>query len=429
MIKDKMTGIRDLVVRNCKKVFPAVVVIVVAVTVAVALGAGRAKGQEPQVALAGLSTEEPQGSQTPKSVSGAAVEPTMMPEEVPLVENTDEEIFNLVSSYYNAMAQGDVDTLKAIYDSLSVEETLRYTATARFMDGYTAFQVFVKQGMEPGSLLACVYFKTRFVDCQTEFPGYQMLYICRDSQGKLYIKNEANFTDDEVAYIEKVISQDDVTEFSTRIDVEYKALLEVADNQAYLTGLGVEMDEAFGNALEEFAVTMATETVGDNGEPVGGETGDGDGAEAPQPADGSDVAAQGSAVSGPQYAVATATVNIRSSDSIQADRIGRVENGGRVQVEEIRPNGWSKIVYEGQEGFIKSEYLTMEEPAEPETVIGRITASTTIKIRSSAGMDGERLGLLAAGESLDLLADEGEWCKVIYNGRTAYVKTEFVTKN
>lgn len=422
MIKDKMTQARDFVVRNCKKVFPVVVIMVVAVTVAVALGAGRAKGQEPQNALAGLNTEEPQTSGMPESTVGAGAEPTMAPEEVPLTENTDEEIFNLVASYYNAMAQGDVDTYTAIHDSLSVEETLRFAETSKFMDGYTAFQVFVKQGMEPGSLLACVYFKTKFVEYPVEFPGYQMLYICRDSQGKPYIKNEDNYTDEEVDYIEKVIGQDDVIEFSTRIDVEYKELLDVADNRAYLAELGREIDQAVGKALEDFAIAMARENVGEDGESGGGEEGG-------QPDDEPYVPAQASAVSGPQYAVATATVNVRSSDSIQAERIGRVEDGGRVQVEEIRPNGWTKVVYEGQTGFIKSEYLRMEEPEEPEIVIGKVTATTSINIRSSAGMDGERLGLLAAGESLDLLADEGEWCKVIYNGRTAYVKAEFVKKN
>lgn len=426
MIKDKMTQARDFVVRNCKKVFPVVVIMVVAVTVAVALGAGRAKGQEPQIALAGLNTEEPQTGGMPESTVGADAEPTMAPEEVPLTENTDEEIFNLVASYYNSMAEGNVDTLKAIHDSLSVEETLRFAETSKFMDGYTAFQVFVKQGMEPGSLLACVYFKTKFVEYPVEFPGYQMLYICRDSQGKPYIKNEDNYTAEEVDYIEKVIGQDDVIEFSTRIDVEYKELLDVADNRAYLAELGREIDQAVGKALEDFAIAMARENVGEDGEPAGE-----DGEEGRQPDGDPYVAAQGSAVSGPQYAVATATVNIRSSDSIQAERIGRVEDGGRVQVEEVRPNGWTKIVYEGLKGFIKSEYLRMEEPEEqePETVIGKVTATTNINIRSSAGMDGERLGLLAAGESLDLLADEGGWCKVIYNGRTAYVKAEFVKKN
>lgn len=419
MIKDKMTQARDFVVRNCKKVFPVVVVVVVAVTVAVALGAGRARGQEPEDALAGLNTEEPQTSGMPESMAGVGAEPTMAPEEVPLTENTDEEIFNLVASYYNAMAEGDVDTYTAIHDSLSVEEILRFAETSKFMDGYTAFQVFVKQGMEPGSLLACVYFKTLFVEYPVEFPGYQMLYICRDSQGKPYIKNEDNYTDEEVDYIEKVIGQDDVIEFSTRIDVEYKELLDVADNRAYLAELGREIDQAVGKALEDFAIAMARENVGEGEE------------EGRQPDDESYVPTQASAVSGPQYAVATATVNIRSSDSIQAERIGRVEDGGRVQVEEVRLNGWTKVVYEGQKGFIKSEYLRMEESEEqePETVIGKVTATTNINIRSSAGMDGERLGLLAVGESLDLLADEGEWCKVIYNGRTAYVKAEFVKKN
>ena len=55
-------------------------------------------------------------------------------------------------------------------------------------------------------------------------------------------------------------------------------------------------------------------------------------------------------------------------------------------------------------------------------------ANTNINIRSAAGETADRLGMLAAGESLELIAVEGDWCKVKYNGQVAYVKAEFVTQ-
>ena len=61
-------------------------------------------------------------------------------------------------------------------------------------------------------------------------------------------------------------------------------------------------------------------------------------------------------------------------------------------------------------------------------VIGTVTAIQNINIRAAAAEDAERLGLLAGGESLDLLAIEGDWCKVKYNGQAAYVKADYVTQ-
>lgn len=143
-----------------------------------------------------------------------------------------------------------------------------------------------------------------------------------------------------------------------------------------------------------------------------------------------DTQQEGSTVAvGPQYATANTTVNVRTSDSEQADKMGKVTGGTRVEVQEVRVNGWTKIVYEGQDGYIKSEFLQMEESAAGQQAIGTVTATTSINVRAGAGEDAERLGVLAEGESLELLAVEGEWCKVAYNGAVAYVKAEFVTQS
>ena len=131
---------------------------------------------------------------------------------------------------------------------------------------------------------------------------------------------------------------------------------------------------------------------------------------------------------GPRYATATTTVNVRSSDSEQADKLGKVPGGTKVQVQEVRVNGWSKIVFEGGEGYIKSEYLHMEESADGQQVIGTVTANENVRVRAAASEDAEQLGLMVGGDSLELLANENGWCKVIYDGKVGYVKADFVTQ-
>ena len=126
------------------------------------------------------------------------------------------------------------------------------------------------------------------------------------------------------------------------------------------------------------------------------------------------------------YAIATTTVNVRSSDSENADRLGKVAGGDRIKVLEQRVNGWTKVEYEGKEGYIKSEFLEMAENAANAEVVGTVTAKTNVNVRAAASQNAERLGGIVAGDELELLGKEGDWCKVKYNGQIGYIKSEFV---
>lgn len=430
MQKDKISAVGNFIVKHCKIVFPVIVIAVVALTVSFALNANRGKNSETNQGQLPVETEKP--SQEGVASMSMAPESTTFadttPEEIPLAENTDEEIFSLVASYYNAMATGDSEVLTGIFDSLSTDDLLRYTETAKYIDGYAALEIYTKNGMTEDAVVACVYYKVCILNHSEEIPGYRMLYLCRDENGKLYIKNESNFTEEEETYIKAVIAQDDVVEFNNRVNVEYNELMhECPELLAYLGELGNQVNKAIGEALEAIGVAMAAQNVDtdqNGGEENQGQEGEDD---TESPSDGQS-AEEPPAESGPQYAVATTTVNVRSSDSEKADKLGKVAGGTRVQVQEVGVNGWTKIVYEGKDGYIKSEYLRLEESTENLEVIGTVTATTSINVRAAASQDSERLGLLTGGESLELLAIEDGWCKVKYNGRVAYVKADYVTQ-
>lgn len=426
MLKDKIAKICNYIIKHCTIVFPVIVIAIAAVTVSAALNANRAKetgdnANEPEVE----NTVVPQGIKTSAgNVQEMSEHATAVPapEEVPMTENTDEELFWRVASYYNAMAAGDTETLIAIHDTLSTADVLRFAQTSQFIDGYAAFEIFVKQGLTEDSVLACVYYRVCFLNHPEEFPGYQMLYLCRNADGELYIKNDENFTEEEAQYIMRVANQDDVKEFHNRVTNEYNELMlaqpELLD---YLGELSKQIDKAVGNELEALGVAMAEQNIEE------GQTG---GEESPESPDQEGYAetAGTSVVNGPRYAVATTTVNVRSSDSEKADKLGKVSNGARVQVQEVQINGWTRVVFEGKDGYIKSEYLQLEESAADLNIIGKVTATTNINVRAAASSGAERLGLLSGGQSLELLSVEGGWCKVIYNGQVGYVSAEYVTQ-
>ena len=161
---------------------------------------------------------------------------------------------------------------------------------------------------------------------------------------------------------------------------------------------------------------------------------------------------------------ATDVVNIRVSDSEQADKLGKAQVDQEFTVLEQKENGWSKIEYEGKDAYIKSDYLEVisEEPAEADITQEDNTDSTdnaqnttgdastdtentgstasigkapgdqvkvkeTVRVRKSASTDSDVLGTAYVGDTFELVMEQADgWSKVKYKGSNAFIKSEYL---
>ena len=402
MWKEKIHSVGNYIIKHTKIILPAVVVAAVAVTVSVSLSLGNKHREEQKAAEIETFTGE--------AITEAATE------EVPLVANNEGAVYSLVATYYNAMATGDEDTLRSVCDEISDKDMYRYLELSQYIDYYPTLEIYTKTGPEEGSVIAYVYYKIAFVGHEEEVPGYQALYICTNDQGGLYIKRGEN-SGEVNDYIKKVSTQDDVVEFNNKITVEYNELMvDHPEVLQYISELDSQVSVAVGEKL-------ANQVAGDQNTDASAEGGE-------QPAEGQDTSTEGGEQptedQEPQYVTATTTVNVRSSDSEQADKLGKVTGGTKLQVLEQRPNGWTKVDYEGKEGYIKTEFLQAAESAAGAEAIGTVTATTNINVRASASETADRLGVLSGGDSAELIGTEGDWSKIKYNGQIGYVKSEYV---
>lgn len=70
---------------------------------------------------------------------------------------------------------------------------------------------------------------------------------------------------------------------------------------------------------------------------------------------------------------------------------------------------------------------TQTDNSNSDTVTGTVTVKENVRIRASAGEDGEKLGTAYVGEKLELIMKQADgWTKIRYNGRIAYVKSDYV---
>ena len=385
MWKEKIHSIGNYIIKHNKVVLPAVVVVAVAITVSVSLS------------LSNRHKEAQQEAEIASAASETATETAT--EEVPLVANEEGAIYTLIATYYNAMATGDEETLRSVCDEISDKDMYRYVELSQYIDYYPTLEIYTKTGPEEGSVIAYVYYKISFVGHEEEVPGYQALYICTNDQGGLYIKRGEN-SEEVNEYIKTVSTQDDVVEFNNKITVEYNELMvDHPEVLQYISELDSQVSIAVG---EKLANQVAAETQVAE---AGTEEGSTDGQDT-QTENGEQQEAEDQ---GPQYVTTTTTVNVRSSDSEQADKLGKVSGGTKLQVLEQRPNGWTKVDYEGKEGYIKTEFLQLAESAAGTETIGTVIATTNINVRASASETAE-----------------GDWSKIKYNGQIGYVKSEYV---
>jgi len=409
MLKDKIKGIVNFILKHGKIAFPLVVIAAVAITVSVALNL-KNKDELEQKRLEMEPVEDVQVDEV--------AEPDVK-EAVSMELDTGSPLRTLICVFYNAMALGDEDTLQSVCNEISTTDMLSYREKAKYIESYPVLEVYTKPGYDEGSTIAFVYYKVVFKDHEEQFPGYSAHYICTDEQGELYI-NRDEISEEANEYIGQLMSQDDVVEFNNRVTVEYNELMMAhPELLEYLSEVDAQINAAVGMALADMNAAGQQDAESTTGENQGGSqnetTGDGETTTTEQPVE-----------NVVQYATATTTVNVRSSDSQQADKVGKVSEGTRVQILEQKVNGWSKIMFEGKEGYIKSEYLELAESAAGLQSIGTVTATTNINVRAAANQSAERLGVLAGGDTVELYATENGWCKIKYNGSVGYVKADYV---
>lgn len=412
----KLESLGNWLVRHAKIVMPVVLAACVIITVVISIRANKKDTVQQEDVAANSTLEE---------TTDVYVVP-----EVALQENTVPEITELINTYYEAQATGDVDTIRSLVSNIDDSEVLRIVETSKYVESYPSLEVYTKVGPVDNTYLVYVCSELKFTDYDDLLPGMKVYYVCVNEDGQYYINESEEGTDNELTYIREVTLQDDVVDLNNRVAAAYNDM--VAENPElaqFILDLNDEIKKNVGGAL-------AQEESENDSEEAGEETEIAEGTE-----------------TGPEVVVtkvrATDVVNIRSSDSETADRLGKAAIGDEFKLIEKIGNGWSKIEYEGAEAYIKSEFLEdietevvdngnetdneTETTQEPDTASvsvetnGTVTVIENVRIRSSASENSEKLGTAYVGDKLELVMKQADgWTKIKYNGKTAYVKSDYV---
>ena len=424
-VKDKLLTCKDWILDHRKIVMPAILIVCVLVTILIAVNANQRDRLEKEAEAAALAAEQ----QTEEELQE-------MPE-YDLEENAYPEVNNVVRAYYDAQASGDMETISSLNTYLNDIQKIKVEELSKYIESYPELNVYTKPGLTENTYVAYVCSEVKFYDLEKTIPGMQTYYIGQDENGNYYINN-GTYDDTVSNYIKEVTLQDDVVDLNNKVVVAYNDLLaDDTDLSEFLAYMKEKINEDVGEILAQADQPEQSEYETDQSEE---ET-------------------QEETTPVTITARATDVVNIRVSDSEQADKLGKAQVDQEFTVLEQKENGWSKIEYDGKEAYIKSDYLEIvsEEPAADASQTDnseqqeasatdtaadssstttastgkapgdKVKAKETVRIRKSASTDSDVLGTAYVGDTFELVMEQADgWSKIKYKGNNAYIKTEYL---
>lgn len=253
------------------------------------------------------TTSEDQGN-VPSSPTKEGESDDEKKEDANSMEKNNAEVSALIASYYKALGEKDIATLKTLEDDLTPSDESKITNAKEYIEGYEVGDVYTKKGLTDDSYVVYARFYYICRGISTKVPALSRLYVYKDSEGKLIIDNDAEEDKEISAYMEGLSSEADVKALLAEAQQDYDQAQEDDPVLAqFLAGLGEDAGTSAASA--EGTVLTATDDL-----------------------------------------------NVRAQASTEAEILGVLSAGTEVDSKGTEGE-WTIIDYEGQTGYVNSSYL------------------------------------------------------------------------
>jgi uncharacterized protein YgiM (DUF1202 family) len=121
----------------------------------------------------------------------------------------------------------------------------------------------------------------------------------------------------------------------------------------------------------------------------------------------------------------SSAVNFRQEATTQSESKGKLSDGTRVAIlDEV--DGWFKIAYNGEVGYMSSDYVESQPIMNIECGGAKITTSV-LNMRSGPGTENSIVTKLYEGSVAKIIGINNAWFKVQYGGETGYISPDYVS--
>lgn len=224
------------------------------------------------------------------------------------LEEGSAEITAFMQSYYKALGERDIATLRMLVSDLTASDESRITNAKDYIEGYQVGNVYTKKGLDDNSYVVYTCYDYICSGITTPVPSLGYAYVVQDSDGNYQILGAADQDTEISQYMDELLTDEDVQNLREEVQADYDQAQK--DDQAlaqFLDGLGKDA----GSSETAANRTMMTVTEG---------------------------------------------CNVRAEASTDAEIIGGLEAGTEVEKRGVEGE-WIQIDYNGQTGYVHSSLL------------------------------------------------------------------------
>lgn len=358
--------------------------------------------------------------------------------------DTYEDVNALINQYFTAYAAGDVDTIAAIATPITDNEKSYIAEYSKYVDSYENIQCYTKHGLDDKSYMVSARIDIKFTGADTPAPGLDFFYVRTQDDGSLVIDNlysqynrriRENAVDTSVqSLIEEYENSDDLIALQQEVQSKYDEAL--ASDADLADILNIKLPAAIVQWKQNILAQAATESTETTEQPETTETTEQ--IEEPQQQETEQQEAENTS----EQVYTIDKVNVRREADTSSEKLGSLEKG--TAISRTGTDGeWSIVNYGGVTGYIKSEFLTTEQPQadattdtgsdQSEAATGSLAEGTVItltestNIRSDMSETASKVGTAFSGEKVTVVMSYAEgWTKVTWNGKTGYIKTSLL---
>ncbi len=264
-----------------------------------------------------------------------------------LEENSHASIDRLVGKYCEYIASGDVEGLEEIVDVLTDEEKESIKNRAAFIESFDNVTCYTKNGPVEDSYIVFVCYDMKLINIETSAPDIICLYVGPNGEDGRRI-HYGSIDESMREYVAELEQDPEVQALYDDVSTRYQA--------------AQESDETLAEFIQKISGQVAEEEPEPEAEPEEeGEESQESAPEEEEPQEeepeAEEESSSGESTAQNRETRVNDTVNIRSGQSTESDRVALAYQGDAITQVESYENGWSKVEYKGLSGYVMTEYL------------------------------------------------------------------------
>ena len=208
-------------------------------------------------------TEAPAETEAQTEAPAETEAPTA-PAEITWEKDQDPDISKLVSDYYLALSEGNIEEMKKALDETAVINEEAVTNQTTFIDGYQDIATYVTNGAQEGEYGVYIQYAMKFKDIETPAPGLVPAYVRLDGNGNLRLLRYEDFDSDISAFMGDISKSQQVQDLAAEVNKAYEDAQAADENLknfvAALSGNEAGTDNAGGAATANGETAAADES-------------------------------------------------------------------------------------------------------------------------------------------------------------------------